>query len=772
MLSISHTQKSLQVHSQKQLHRQNLYSRNRTIDNVDANKLRAKYIMHDKESLYEEIQKLKQENNQLKLTLRQFQSQIQYFKREVQSISKDEGTPTKNYSRLKQGYLEKITRLEDENIKLQQQLEEQQQYIGQLQNPFNKNNVENLCMSLSEDNMKLTQLIQQQEQSVNQAQVFIQNQSQSQYNKMNVKYNAILNKYKQLKNLNAQLLLEIAELKKKDTLYLERPQQKDNKKVEEQLQLDFDQALVDLRNERQKNKYLENMMQKIQAENQEQIENLEKKLSDQKRQYELLQKEYDLEKIQKYQSKRTILIKNNGPQQPEEQVQQQEENELQKKKIINVDKNEIMTIARQVKLNLIGLKISLQQVEEYLLTHENLTQHQLKQNLSNRIFGLQTLEQIEMAAIYLADVESETETTTSARVRSIFKTLMENYQILTLQQLNNINQQIMKKKNEISDILIKKYPDTYTNGYINIDIYLEVLQQVEITLSKLEIDHFYALITKQNKQKRILLQQIHSPFDVNQNEEENQDEQPQINHFNNDEPNNVRLSQSQFIGVHNRQESELVNLIEDEDETDINKNQYKNSKINKEKDQLENQELLYSEQQQLEEEKNNLKDVQNDDPDMKMIDSQELRKQKKCKQAYRLIQKNYIKRFIKLQNMNQFLSSQHNILLVNQDQAELMMRSKQFFLHLMRILFEKGLHIAVLQSRYINQKLNRMHKKQKLGIIRKKKQSYYQFESQLQKTLQIQTQNYNENCLLNKNKLKQKNQKIYCYKIREFQKKI
>lgn len=28
----------------------------------------------------------------------------------------------------------------------------------------------------------------------------------------------------------------------------------------------------------------------------------------------------------------------------------------------------------------------------------------------------------------------------------------------------------MKKKNEISDILIKKYPDTYTNGYINIDV--------------------------------------------------------------------------------------------------------------------------------------------------------------------------------------------------------------------------------------------------------------------------------------------------------------
>ncbi|CAD8166435.1 unnamed protein product [Paramecium octaurelia] len=154
---------------------------------------------------------------------------------------------------------------------------------------------------------------------------------------MNVRYNTILNKYKQLKNLNSQLLLEIAELKQKDILFRERPQQKDNKKVEEYLQLDFDQALVDLKNERKC---------KLKIKNKQVI--LRKKLSDQKRQYEILQREYDQGKIQKYQSKRTILIKNNGPQQPEKQVQQQENNDLQKKKIINVEKNEILAIAQQV----------------------------------------------------------------------------------------------------------------------------------------------------------------------------------------------------------------------------------------------------------------------------------------------------------------------------------------------------------------------------------------------------------------------------------------
>jgi hypothetical protein len=36
-----------------------------------------------------------------------------------------------------------------------------------------------------------------------------------------------------------------------------------------------------------------------------------------------------------------------------------------------------------------------------------------------------------MIATYLADIESEDESTSSQRVRSIFRTLMENYTLLT-----------------------------------------------------------------------------------------------------------------------------------------------------------------------------------------------------------------------------------------------------------------------------------------------------------------------------------------------------
>jgi hypothetical protein len=36
----------------------------------------------------------------------------------------------------------------------------------------------------------------------------------------------------------------------------------------------------------------------------------------------------------------------------------------------------------------------------------------------------------------------------------------------------------MKKKNEISDIIMKKYPDTYANGFINIDVFVNINRHI------------------------------------------------------------------------------------------------------------------------------------------------------------------------------------------------------------------------------------------------------------------------------------------------------
>lgn len=60
-------------------------------------------------------------------------------------------------------------------------------------------------------------------------------------------------------------------------------------------------------------------------------------------------------------------------------------------------------------------------------------------NLQNPIFGLNDINEINMVAIYLADLGNDSETTSSARVKSIFKTLLENYIILSDEQLDKIN---------------------------------------------------------------------------------------------------------------------------------------------------------------------------------------------------------------------------------------------------------------------------------------------------------------------------------------------
>lgn len=44
-----------------------------------------------------------------------------------------------------------------------------------------------------------------------------------------------------------------------------------------------------------------------------------------------------------------------------------------------------------------------------------------------------------MIATYLADLDHDSENTTSARVKSIFKTLLENYIILSDESLNKID---------------------------------------------------------------------------------------------------------------------------------------------------------------------------------------------------------------------------------------------------------------------------------------------------------------------------------------------
>ncbi|CAD8055813.1 unnamed protein product [Paramecium sonneborni] len=481
---------------------QNSIKFNQTPDETGKQK---QYFIKDKEAMFEEIQSLKQSKNELFINLKKLQAQVQYYKKEA--MYKEESSPLKSSSRFKQLYQERIAILEQENSKLHQQLEEIQTFLNQLKNPLGQSNLELFSLQLQNDNEQLTQLLEEKQNEIEEL--------KKTNNKLTIKFNASQIQQNKLKALNNQLLIDINDLKKKQHLYESRISQKEIPRVDEKIQIELEQMKIEIRKSQQQLKQQEqSFANQLQLE-QEKFEKLEKRNKELQKSIIFLENMYEQEKVnyqQLQQSqkfiRRTVILKSIQPEEPEKYIEQ----ETKLRKLGQIEKSEILPIAKKVRLNLLAQQISLKQVEEYLLTNETLTLLQLEENLSCHVFGLTEDEEISQLATYLADLENEEVETTALRVKSIFKNLMENYTILSKNELQAINQSISIKRTQINEYLTKKYPQIFTSGYISIDQYLETLQNLEVSLSKNEIDHLTALITKQNRQPRVLLQQIHAPF--------------------------------------------------------------------------------------------------------------------------------------------------------------------------------------------------------------------------------------------------------------------
>ncbi|CAK56453.1 unnamed protein product (macronuclear) [Paramecium tetraurelia] len=481
---------------------QNPMKFNQTPDDTGKQK---QYFIKDKEAMFEEIQTLKQSKNQLFINIKKLQAQVQYYKKEA--MYKEESSPLKSSSRFKQLYQERIAILEEENSKLHQQLEEIQAFVSSLKNPLSQTNLELFSLQLQNDNQQLTTLLEDKEN---------ENQElKKANNKLTIKCNALQIQQNKLKALNNQLLLEINELKKKQHQYESRISQKDIPRVDEKFQIEFEQTKLEIRKFQQQLKQQEqSFTNQLQLEH-EKIEKLEKRNKELQKTVSLLENKYEQEKVnyqQLQQSqkfiRRTVILKTIQPEEPEKYIEQ----ETKIRKLGSVEKSEILHVAKKIKLNLIAQQVSLKKVEEYLLTNEILTLQQLEENLSCHIFGLVEEEEISQLAAYLADLENDEVETTALRVKSIFKNLMENYTILTNNELSAINQSIALKRTQINEYLTKKHPQIFSIGSISIDQYLDSLQNLEIQFNKNEIDHLVALITKYNRSPRVLLQQIYAPF--------------------------------------------------------------------------------------------------------------------------------------------------------------------------------------------------------------------------------------------------------------------
>ncbi|CAD8140426.1 unnamed protein product [Paramecium pentaurelia] len=490
------------------------------------------YFIKDKETMFEEIQSLKQSKNQLFINIKKLQAQVQYYKKEA--IYKDESSPLKSSSRFKQLYQERIANLKEENSKLHQQLEEIKAFVNSLKNPLIQTNLDIFCLQLQNDNQQLTQLLEDKTTEYEEL--------KKSNNKLLIKCNALQIQQNKLKALNNQLLLEISDLKKKQQLYDGRISQKEIPRVDEKYYLELEQTKLELRKSQQQIKQQEQLFDNKLSLEQEIIEKLESRNKELLKTISHFENMYEQEKVnyqQLQQSqrfiRRTVILKTIQQEEPEKYIEQ----ETKVRKLDSLEKKDILPLARKVRLNLIAQQISLKQIDEYLITNQILTLQQLEENLTHQIFGLKDDEEISQLASYLADLENGEIETTASRVKSIFKNLMENYNILSNNELQAINESISIKRCQINEYLIKKHSHIFTIGYISIDVrllnikqYLETLYNLQIQLSKNEIDHLIALITKNNRQPRILLQQIYAPFficnETNSDDDESTFNQPVI----------------------------------------------------------------------------------------------------------------------------------------------------------------------------------------------------------------------------------------------------
>ncbi|KAM3141126.1 hypothetical protein pb186bvf_006731 [Paramecium bursaria] len=492
---------------------QQTLGRNQTLD---IDKFRPKNILQDKESLFDENQGLKQENNLLRQALKHYQSKLQYYKKEVSSMTKEDISSVRQSTKVKVGYLDKINKLEEDIGTLQKQLYDAKKYIDQLQSPLSIN-PDVACMQLQQDNIRLTQIVENQEKEI----IDLNNQ----LTKANTKQNAIQLKYNAIKKLNQQVLGELQKMKSKDTLFQPKIKMNQSIKEQENLQTELDQVKIDLRTAEKRIQQLETKLKITLGEAAEHQDQLEKKIIELSKKNEQQLKQFDEEKLQfntRF-AKRTIMIKTTM-----QQDDDVDETEQVTRKLINVEKSDLHHISKLVKWNLISKNIQLSQVDQYLLSGEQMTQQQIFFQLKHPVFGIDDDMQINQLATYLADANSDNELTNSARIRSIFRTLMDNYVVLKNEQLQEINQIIQKKKGEITDLIQRRYPDVFLSNQLNLDTYIDILNQVEVHLNKQQLENLMARIYCKNGKQKILLSQIYNPIEEQKVEESISKSQPPI----------------------------------------------------------------------------------------------------------------------------------------------------------------------------------------------------------------------------------------------------
>ncbi|CAK88705.1 unnamed protein product (macronuclear) [Paramecium tetraurelia] len=488
----------------------------------------------DKEDYIDQLQKLKKDNNVLRVELKQVKSQLMYYQKELDSLqsqcqeSDNISIPLQQQVKIKQ-LLKTLQQKETEIDQLKKllkmdQLNEQQEQLQKLralceiqkQKLLNSEteiiipSKTNVLRNLEEDNIRLVQIVTALEEKL---------KGFDQIKKQNTIFQS---KIQNQQKLILQLQLEIRQYKDRDTIFASKVTQQNKQ---------------------------ENLIQKLTTEinklsqssqnQQTQIDNLMANLSNQQDKYEkiIMEKEEEVltlkikienlnkmmnedhsglsEQRNRKNSKHTPLFKpssfanisgNFKLNQDFVLSSQRSQSATQRKKLVLITKQDLQQVIKILKYQLLINGITLNNIDQHLFCQisqeEDVQLKDLVESLQRSTFKL-NYQQAHQLGLYLMDSEDGNETQSKQRIRSIFKTLVDNYQLPSVQEIANIKKELSQMFNEqeyqqIKSQLVVKFGHQIKRLQIY-DLF-ELLQLKDIKLSKQIKEYMEAMFFKLNDQ--------------------------------------------------------------------------------------------------------------------------------------------------------------------------------------------------------------------------------------------------------------------------------
>ncbi|CAD8115642.1 unnamed protein product [Paramecium primaurelia] len=488
----------------------------------------------DKEDYIDQIQKLKKENNLLRIELKQVKSQLMYYQKELDSLqsqcqeSDNISVPLQQQVKIKQ-LLKTLQQKETEIDQLKKllkvdQLNEQQEQLQKLralceiqkQKLLNSETEiiiptkTNILRNLEEDNIRLVQIVTALEEKL------------KGFDSIKKQNTIFQSKIQNQQKLILQLQLEIRQYKDRDTIFANKVTQQNKQ----------DNVIQKLTTEI-------NKLSQSSQNQQSQIDNLMSNLQNQQDKYEkiIMEKEEEIltlrikieninkimiedhqglsEQRNRKNSKNTPLFKpssfanisgNFKLNQDFVLSSQRSQSATHRKKLVLITKQDLQQVIKILKYQLLINQINLNDIDQHLfcsiLQDDDIQLKDLVESIQKSIFKL-NYQQAHQLSMYLMDSEDGNETSSKQRIRSIFKTLVDNYQVPSTQEIANIKKELSQIFNEqefqmIKSQLIVKYGHQIKKFQIY-DLF-EILQLKDIKLSKQIKEYMEAMFFKLNDQ--------------------------------------------------------------------------------------------------------------------------------------------------------------------------------------------------------------------------------------------------------------------------------